>query len=276
MVAKLTHIYAAAAREPVAIVEPFDPAQLPIVEAVFGSGGLRKFPRVPRGATWCIRWSATVASIPKVGMARWSVYGQLGMGQYYNHYPGTRLHRPGLCAIVDFASSSYRTLKRLEGPQKLIHACSNALFDARLADNNDRVLPANIVVLSGSSYVLWTGSYELGHKHLLHDNFERCIALCGDDASSVAHFWPRCWQLSSQPQREAAMAAVTRAYTEWSQNSCDESGAGDVARETGQRQLEEPLWILKPINQSRGRGIRLISQWEEISSDEVSGYLVQR
>lgn len=134
--------------------------------------------------------------------------------------------------------------------------------------------PANIAFSSAFPCVLWTGSHELGHKHLLHDNFERQIALCGGDASSVAHFWPRCWQLSSQPQREAAMAALTQAYVEWSRNSCGGADAG-VTRK-GQRQSEEPLWILKPINQSRGLGIRLISQWEEISPDEMSGYLVQR
>lgn len=50
-----------------AIVDPFDPKQLPVVEAVLGSAGLRKLPRVPRGARWCIRWSAGVAPIPRCG-----------------------------------------------------------------------------------------------------------------------------------------------------------------------------------------------------------------
>ena len=115
------------------------------------------------------------------------------------------------------------------------------------------------------SCVSWTGSYELGHKHLLHDNFEHQIARCGGDASSVANFWPRCWELSSNLQRESAKDALTQAYAEWSLCECDE----------GQRPLE-PLWILKPVNQSRGLGIRLISQWEEISRDEESRYLIQR
>ena len=129
-------------------------------------------------------------------MARWSVYGQLGAGQYYNHFPG---------------------------------------------------------------------SHELGHKHRLHDNLERRIALCGGDASSAAHFWPRCWELSSQPQREAAIAAMTQAFDEW------RSGApSDEAK------AAEPLWILKPIHMSRGIGIRLVSQWEEVTPHEVSGCLIQR
>lgn len=120
---------------------------------------------------------------------------------------------------------------------------------------------------------LWTGSHELGHKHRLHDNFEHRIACCGGDASSVAHFWPRCWELSSKAQRECAKIALTRAYSEWSQCACNEADAKAAADD--QRPLE-PLWIVKPINLSRGLGIRLVSQWEEISQDELSGSLIQR
>ena len=118
------------------------------------------------------------------------------------------------------------------------------------------------------------GSHELGHKHLLHDNFERCIALCGGDASSVAHFWPRCWDLSSQPQRDAAMAAMAKSYADWSRHLHDEASAdaqGDTTLTS-----REPLWILKPIHQSRGLGIRLVSHWTEISPSEMKGYLIQR
>lgn len=176
--------------------------------------------------------------------------------------------------MLDVVSSSYRRVKSPAGILSLLTAIRAP--NGALVQFMDKFCAPNLVVLSTSSYVLWTGSHELGHKHLLHDNFERYIELCGDDASSVAHFWPRCWQLSCQPQREAAMAALTQAYAEWSQKPCDVSGAAAGAREEGLRQSEEPLWILKPINQSRGLGIRLISQWKEISPDEVSGCLVQR
>ncbi len=103
--------------EPVAVVEPFDPAQLPVIEAVLGSGGLRKLPRVPRGATWCIRWSARVAPVPSAGMARWSIYGQLGAGQYYNHFPGIRLYWPGFSEMLGLESSSYKHFPSLAGAQ---------------------------------------------------------------------------------------------------------------------------------------------------------------
>jgi hypothetical protein len=210
------------------VVEPFEPVQLPLLTASFGSAGVRMLPKVPRGARWSIRWSAGVAPT-RPGMERWSVYGQLGQGQYYNHFPG---------------------------------------------------------------------SHELGHKHLLHDNFEMLIERCGGgNAEGVAPFWPRCWQLSSQPQREAAMRAMVKTHSNWlcscaeqtdaarahessSSSSSSSSGGGGGSSSGGGGgggDNREPLWILKPIHQSRGIGIRLISSWDEITEDEeIGGYLVQR
>ena len=38
----------------------------------------------------------------------------------------------------------------------------------------------------------------------------------------------------------------------------------------------EPLWIVKPVHQSRGRGIRLVSQYDEILPEEEDLSLIQR
>lgn len=57
---------------------------------------------------------------------------------------------------------------------------------------------------------------------------------------------------------------MTQAYDEWWGSQCDNAKG------------TEPLWILKPIHMSRGIGIRLVSQWEEVSAHEMSGCLIQR
>ena len=68
------------------IAQPFEPVQQPVICAALGSGGLRPLPRVPRGARWILRWSAA-RNKPEKG--RYSVYGQLGAEQRYNHFPGS-------------------------------------------------------------------------------------------------------------------------------------------------------------------------------------------
>lgn len=76
----------AAASGHYSVSDTFEAAQLPLVVACFGSAGLRKMPKNPRGARWTVRWTASPAPGAE---GRSSLYGQLRHGQRYNHFIGS-------------------------------------------------------------------------------------------------------------------------------------------------------------------------------------------